>query len=644
MRIVTARRISQAFFLLAFFWFAAINAFGEGRWQIRGWPVNLFLQLDPLPALATTLATGTLYAGLLWSLATVVLTVLTGRTFCGWICPFGTLNQAIGWLGKSFRRGERVRLNRPSRWQGAKVYLLAAILAACAADLMSGTSRLASSLPYPVLAGIAMLVALLAFAILATVARPRHRAAAWAVALALAWAALGRILPGDEVFSSVDLVGWLDPIAFLSRGTDTVLLPLLDRSIGAFFSAPRHVQGGGLLAILLGAALLANLVIPRFYCRYVCPTGALLGLLGRNALWRVARTSPSCSMCRACDADCEGACQPSGVIRTSECVLCMNCLPACEEGVITFRTGPSEAGEQPLPDVSRRGVLLSLATGVTLAPALRLAGNAGALTPPALVRPPGALPEPEFLDRCLRCGQCMRICPTGVLQPAGLDTGIEALWTPVLNNRIGTSACQLNCVACGHVCPTGAIRPFSLDEKTGRGEFAGTGPLRMGCAFVDRGRCLPWAMGRPCIVCQENCPVSPKAIVLEPVLERLRDGPWTVAGVEGATVRLQGRSLRPAHLAGGDHFASPQGPGDLGFPIQDNGVDSITLARPEDAASLMPGTRLDLKVRLHLPYVDPDRCTGCGICEHECPVAGRRAIRVTSENESRDPRRSLVRG
>ncbi|MBW2721520.1 MAG: 4Fe-4S binding protein, partial [Deltaproteobacteria bacterium] len=43
-----------------------------------------------------------------------------------------------------------------------------------------------------------------------------------------------------------------------------------------------------------------------------------------------------------------------------------------------------------------------------------------------------------------------------------------------------------------------------------------------------------------------------------------------------------------------------------------------------------------------LPHVEPNLCIGCGICEHECPVSGKRAIRVTAENESRNPGRSLV--
>jgi ferredoxin len=54
------------------------------------------------------------------------------------------------------------------------------------------------------------------------------------------------------------------------------------------------------------------------------------------------------------------------------------------------------------------------------------------------------------------------------------------------------------------------------------------------------------------------------------------------------------------------------------------------------------GNNVDILIRLQRPFVDPERCIGCGICEHECPVQGKRAIRVTAENESRDPRHRLV--
>ena len=96
MKIVTVRRIAQIFFFALFAWFCVVTTVGDRWWQLRGWPVNWLLQLDPLVALGTLLTTRTIYAGLIWALATVVLTILLGRFFCGFACPLGTINQATG--------------------------------------------------------------------------------------------------------------------------------------------------------------------------------------------------------------------------------------------------------------------------------------------------------------------------------------------------------------------------------------------------------------------------------------------------------------------------------------------------------------------------------------------------------------------
>ena len=102
----------------------------------------------------------------------------------------------------------------------------------------------------------------------------------------------------------------------------------------------------------------------------------------------------------------------------------------------------------------------------------------------------------------------MRVCPTNVLQPALLEGGFEGIWDPLLINKIGY--CEYNCVLCGQVCPTGAIRNISVEEKIGKKPYKN--PIKIGTAFFNRGRCLPWAMNRTCIVCEEVCPTSPKAI------------------------------------------------------------------------------------------------------------------------------------
>ena len=130
MRIVTVRRISQVFFLIVFLWFCVAATVGAAWWQLRGWPINWILDLDPLTSLATVLATGTLYATLAWSLVAIVLTLVVGRFFCGFACPLGTINQATGWVA---RRGQslagRVEANRHRRLQSLKYYLLAFLLA-----------------------------------------------------------------------------------------------------------------------------------------------------------------------------------------------------------------------------------------------------------------------------------------------------------------------------------------------------------------------------------------------------------------------------------------------------------------------------------------------------------------------------------
>ncbi len=596
MRITTVRRIAQIFFFVLFIWFCIVSTFGQSFWQLRGWPVNWFLQLDPLVAIGTVLTTRTLYSGLLWALVTVALTVVLGRFFCGWLCPFGAMHHFIGYLGSGARSlREKINVNKYMRGQRIKYYVLLVLLCPAVAAFVSSIGDFA-------------------------------------------------LFKFDEANSVSLMTGLLDPIPLVYRSVNFLLLPIADSSIHLVSAAQRHYEGAWLTACVFFAALLLNLAIPRFYCRFVCPLGAFYGVLGRFALWRIGKKTAECNQCRLCDSRCEGACEPAGNIRTPECVLCFNCLYTCNDGLIGYNSFRSASGEIVSPDLSRRGFIAASLCGIVAVPMLRIDGKLGQNYQPALIRPPGSLPEPEFLERCIRCGQCARVCPTNVIQPDITRAGIEGLWTPALNMRTGSSGCQMNCTACSHICPTAAIRPISLEEKLGRGRFEKSGPVRIGTAFIDRGRCLPWAMDKPCIVCQENCPVSPKAIFVKESFATVRDGNLDDARISGNSILLSRPLLQPNRFDTGDFFVMIEGGGiSERTRILSNSNNSITLesnALPELTAA--DSKRIVLQVRLQAPQVDPERCTGCGICEHECPVSGQRAIRVSAEGESRQRKHSLL--
>jgi len=435
--------------------------------------------------------------------------------------------------------------------------------------------------------------------------------------------------------------GLLDPIPLVTRSFNLVLLPIVDRSVNFISVSSRFYEGAWLIFVIFLTAVLLNLAIPRFYCRFICPLGALLGILSRFAIWRIGKNQSECVDCKLCEKSCEGGCEPSGNIKISECVLCFNCREDCKDELISYQTKPSLAGEETDPDISRRGFVLSLASGIFAVPAVRLSNKLGSNWVHKVIRPPGALPEEEFLKRCIKCGQCMRVCPTNVIQPGGIDGGLENLWTPVLNNRIGSSGCQLNCTACGQVCPTSAIRPITLSEKLGVNEFADAGPTKLGTAFVDRNRCLPWAMDKPCIVCEENCPVSPKAIYTQECFNTIRDGILTVKKTTDNTIETVESNLSLDKFATGDYYCTTDS--DERRKIAANTENSIVIS-PGKQFEKNPaaGSKIEVQVRLQRPYIDIEKCIGCGICEHECPVSGKKAIRVSAEGETRNTVRTLL--
>jgi len=263
---------------------------------------------------------------------------------------------------------------------------------------------------------------------------------------------------------------------------------------------------------------LMNLRVTRFWCRALCPLGALLGVAARWSFLGLHKDTTTCNQCNRCLIHCQGGDDPIGGVpwHKAECHLCMNCVEACPHGSLEFRffcklqTPPEVVGT----NLSRRKALTAAVIGLTVVPLLRAQSTLGKSRSERLVRPPGALNETDFLSRCIRCGECVRVCPNNALQLAFTEAGLMGLWSPVVTPKIGF--CEPSCVLCSEVCPTGAIQKLTQRQK---GWIAEEGkpsaPLLIGTAVYDQRLCLPWAKATDCVVCLEWCPVVPKAIFVK---------------------------------------------------------------------------------------------------------------------------------
>ena len=482
-RLARWRRVSQIFFLLLFLGLLAFTSLHAipgttSDIHVRG-PVRLFFEWDPLVAITNALASHALYRGLLWSLVILLPTLFLGRFFCGWICPMGTLQHFVGNMPSESKRGkQRIDANRYKRWQTTKyVVLLGGLVAACFGSMAIG-----------VLDPFSLLVRSIGLAILP----------------AFNFAVRALLTPLEN--SHIAII----------KSSAGAIHSVLAATILDFKQA--HFAQGLVLGILFVVILAASLRVTRFWCRSICPLGALLGAVSRWSILGLQKDPDSCDRCNRCLLHCQGGDDPIGGApwRKSECLMCMNCVGTCPHDSLKFKFfRPFAKGQEvPSPDLGRRRTVTGLAAGAAAVPLMRANTGMGKSRHERLLRPPGALDEPEFLSRCIRCGECMKVCPNNSLHPTLTEAGLEGLWTPTLVPRIGY--CEPSCVLCSEVCPTGAIWQITPKEK---GWVVGVGQqkqqVRLGTAFYDRGRCLPWAMAIDCIVCEEWCPVSPKAIYVE---------------------------------------------------------------------------------------------------------------------------------
>lgn len=495
-RLRRLRRVSQATFFALFIWFilrtcysGAVIDLGADELSVPA-PLNHLFAFDPLITLGHLISTHTFYPGFWLSVAVLAVTALIGRVFCGWVCPFGTLHHFCSRLQRHGKRGRknRVERGRYSRAQRIKYYILAFLLVAAALSNLQ--------------VGVIDPLCLFSRSFILSV------------------------FPAANFVVKNTLVRAMD--------SPLPILPSLGNSAYDFLSS-REIIGPHvfydwslLTGLILLSLLAADIVYTRFWCRFICPLGALFAIFSRFSLVKMKKENVRCTWCGDCMILCQGGSSPEGgaTWRAPECHLCLNCQADCPEDVMQFGLLGPRQPEHYAPDLARRGLIASVAAGLLAVPLLRM--GRGRVNRSRLLRPPGSIQEGDYLATCLRCGSCSRICPTGAIHPTLMEAGLEGLWTPRIVPRIGY--CVYSCTLCGQVCPSGAIRRLTVAEKEGSG---GQPPVKIGTAAVSRERCLAWGSGVPCGACEEVCPVSPKAITLDET--ELKDS-------DGETLRL-GRPL-----------------------------------------------------------------------------------------------------
>ncbi|MCX7725238.1 MAG: 4Fe-4S binding protein [Chitinispirillaceae bacterium] len=439
------RIFSQIFFFLLF-----VGSFYFLNNQNRGYNFEseFFLRFNPFSAILTFLASHSIiFSFLISALIITIFTILFGRFFCGFVCPLGTLIDFVDMVFKKMRLKE---VKIPLYFQRSK-YIFAIILLTLAV-----------------------------------------------------FGSISALYEGPLSFTTRFLTLLIDPalrvvgvdiyrlIGFFSQNTSAALYSKYPLNIRFYYSI-----GGTLLLslIIFGSTLFDK----RFWCQYVCPTGAFLGLLSRFSFFRRAVNENKCNTCQRCVRSCPvHAIDSKDVNKTnlSECIECGICVQL-KEGCSEFKLMKPSLIKTTGADLARRHVLTSIGGGLIIAPLFRANAISKRDDTGRLIRPPGAIPEKDFLAKCIGCGECIKACPTNTLQPCVFSDGFNRIYTPKVVPRI--AGCEEKCHLCGYVCPTGAIRKLPYEEK----RFA-----KIGTAVIDRHRCLAWAQNKECLVCDEVCPYN----------------------------------------------------------------------------------------------------------------------------------------
>jgi len=445
------RRIRIIFSTLVFIFFVLV--FVDFKSLIPSSYINTLMFLQFVPSILKFYDLKTMVAG--GFLLILLLTLLTGRTYCSFLCPLGIgqdLNSRIG--GRIKKKFRRYGFKKP--FTVLRYTILAATVVV---TMVWGVYMLTLLDPYSIYGRF-----------MTYFAKP---------VIILINNFLAGILGKFDIYSLSNI-----PV----KG-----FPLIVYGIPAAF----FLLVGGL-----------SLTKGRLYCNMICPVGTLLGLISKISIFRIKFSETACTRCGRCAMRCKSSCidflKPD--VDLSRCVSCFNCIHTCQDNAITFGLVEIKKKEHKTDESRRKIIAGSLLLFLGLS---RSANGQDKVAPKpkkestvkenktSPVCPPGGGTIADFNRNCIACSLCINVCPNGVLQPSYKQYGIAGIMQPVMDYH--KSFCTYNCTKCTEVCPTNALHPLVLEAKK---------LTQIGKAKFIKDNCIVKTEKTACGACSEACPTK----------------------------------------------------------------------------------------------------------------------------------------
>ena len=441
----------------------------------------------------------------------ILLTIIFGRAYCSFLCPFGILSDI---LRRIALLPSRLPLVKNSAFGKKCGRLFGKMFYAPARNILRGVF-LALAIFFVSMGWTALLGFIDPYSLFGKVAGGLlHTASGYAA----------NVLSG--IFYNFGIYS-IEPTA------GSVSIPVIAFLISLF--------------ILIGL-FVASAFRGRIFCNTICPVGAFLGLLGKVSVFKMRIDDAACVKCGMCARECKAQCIDfkNKTIDASRCVDCFNCASVCRKDAIYFGIGKfgnlgrqkktlnnlgdgnrnSDKEQKGVPGFSlnsgRRAFFSrSFGFGVAILGAARaeakgngmrrrkhLGKNAckdeispfslpGNRPDKRLTVPAGAISIDNFLEHCTGCQICVAACKAHILKPSIGEYGLAGFMQPFMDYSAGF--CLDTCHDCSKICPTGAIRFVSKAEKR---------LIKIGTAIFDEDLCVVKRDGTDCSACGEHCPAQ----------------------------------------------------------------------------------------------------------------------------------------